>query len=44
MNKRLLEGIIDYYEDEEILIADGFDESDIIKWCYIKVDPKKVKK
>ena len=27
MNKRLLEGIIDYYESEEILTADGFDEA-----------------
>ena len=27
MSKRLLEGIIDYYEGEEILTADGFDEA-----------------
>ena len=27
MSKRLLEGIVDYYEDEEILTADGFDEA-----------------
>ena len=27
MSKRLLEGIIDYYESEEILTADGFDEA-----------------
>lgn len=27
MSKRLLEGIIDYYEGEEILTADGFDDA-----------------
>ena len=27
MSKRLLEGIIEYYEGEEILTADGFDEA-----------------
>ena len=27
MSSRLLEGIIEYYEEEEILIANGFDEA-----------------
>ena len=27
MSKRLLEGIVHYYEDEEILTADGFDDA-----------------
>tara|TARA_Y100000401_G_scaffold116448_1_gene122233 strand:- start:1386 stop:1649 length:264 start_codon:yes stop_codon:yes gene_type:complete len=27
MSSRLLEGIIEYYEEEEILMANGFDEA-----------------
>jgi hypothetical protein len=27
MSKRLLDGIVELYEDEEILAADGFDEA-----------------
>jgi hypothetical protein len=27
MSKRLLDGIVEFYEDEEILKADGFDEA-----------------
>ncbi len=27
MSSRLLEGIVNYYEDEDILTADGFDEA-----------------